>query len=786
MAEEQNGNIQEIENEEFDTKGLLLDYLSNWKWFVLGVVGCVALGYFYIQSVIPTYRLESSIFLNESSTNSEAMTIDKVNPLLSFKNDLDETELEIIRSSNNLVKVVDSLGLSYAYYREGTLRDTPLYHNNAIVASLDSASLQQLKAPIYIEISNASDGKFDIDVETRFNNNKETRHLDNVALPCDIELSHATLTLRRSLAIPELEGTEKIIIRSPRNVAKQIAQNLVVNFVKKSDKVIHVSYTTDVIARGVDIINAILDVYNRGIIEDRNRAAVQTEAFILDRLVNISDELRDVENRLQAYRQAHNITELQTQSNLNLTLQSNYQSQLADAEADMAVLNDIERIVSTTGTYELLPSAVQDPSIVNSIEQYNLRVTQLHRALEGSTTNSPIVLSMQDDINRQKVRIMQTIVAAKRNLNSRIANIQRLEDQSSGQLASTPTVDKGLQEIFREQQVKVNIYTFLLQRREEIALQKSMTTNSARLIDDPTGEQPVAPRKMLILVGAFILGLIIPGIIIYLRRSLFPRFSDQEELERATKIPVLGEISIADKSSSNDQIVVGENVSTPIAELFRLLRNNISFATHNNTGCQVILLTSSVSGEGKTFVATNLALTYAIAGKKVLVIGADIRRPVLAKRFGLDNRRGLTTYLSGQEKDVDSLLVKSDICPNLYILPAGPVPPNPNELLMSNNMEHIIELLRQKFDYVIIDTAPIGIISDSFLIVRYSDLQLFVTRANYSSRHSLSTLHSAVRSHKLPNAYIVLNAVNMKGTAYSYRHYGTHTGNYSYGYKSHK
>ena len=232
--------------------------------------------------------------------------------------------------------------------------------------------------------------------------------------------------------------------------------------------------------------------------------------------------------------------------------------------------------------------------------------------------------------------------------------------------------------------------------------------------------------------------------------------------------------------------MVGENVSTPIAELFRLLRNNISFATHNNTGCQVILLTSSVSGEGKTFVATNLALTYAIAGKKVLVIGADIRRPVLAKRFGLDNRRGLTTYLSGQEKDVDSLLVKSDICPNLYILPAGPVPPNPNELLMSNNMEHIIELLRQKFDYVFIDTAPIGIISDSFLIVRYSDLQLFVTRANYSSRHSLSTLHSAVRSHKLPNAYIVLNAVNMKGTAYSYRHYGTHTGNYSYGYKSHK
>ncbi|MCM1440709.1 MAG: polysaccharide biosynthesis tyrosine autokinase, partial [Roseburia sp.] len=391
------------------------------------------------------------------------------------------------------------------------------------------------------------------------------------------------------------------------------------------------------------------------------------------------------------------------------------------------------------------------------------------------------VVSMQDELNRQKVRIMQTIVSAKRNLNARMANIRELENQSLGQLASTPTIDKGLQEIFREQTVKVNIYTFLLQRREEIALQKTLATNTARLIDDPIADAPVSPKKMLILAASFLLGLLIPGLIIFVRRSLFPVFSDQEELERMTNVPVLGEICSYDRGT-HDDMVVGENVSTPIAELFRLLRNNINFINRDKP-VKVILVTSAISGEGKTFIATNLALTYALAGKKVLVIGADVRRPVLARRFGLDNQRGLTTYLSGQEHNLDRLIVPSQLNPNLFILPAGPVPPNPNELLMSPNMDKLMETLRAQYDYVIIDSAPIGVISDSFLIVHQSDVQLFVTRANYSSRGSLKTLHNAVNLKKLTNVYVVVNGVNIRSGSYLYRRYGAYsTSRKSYGY----
>ncbi len=772
-------------NENFDTARLLLDYLNHWKWFLLSTVIFIGLGILYISTVIPVYKVESAIYLrgggDENTSPLSSLTLDSSDPLVAMKNYIDETEIEIMKSRNNLVKIVDSLNLCYTYYRKGTLRNHPLYQNNALIATLDSASLRTLQAPITLNVKVNSDGTYDIDAKTTFNKVKESKEFENVSLPFTVELSNGSVVVERNPVIAEMEGTEIVVIQSPRAMAKIISANLSIEFAKKSKKIISVACTSDVIARGVDIINALLDFYNRDIIEDKNRSAIQTEAFILDRLAMMNNELRDVENRLQAYRQAHNVTDLQAQSMQNLNLQSDYQTQLAEAEANMTVLNEMERLVSSAGSFELLPSAIQDPTIVSAINQYNNRVNVLNRSLDGSTQDSPIVASIQEDLSRQKVRILQTIVAAKRNLSNRMANIRALENQSVSELAVTPSVDKGLQEIFREQQVKVNIYTFLLQRREEIALQKTLATNSARLIDDPIGEVPVAPKKFLILLLALIVGLGIPALWIFVRRYLFPRYSDVEELKRYTNVPVLGEICTV-KDSTHDDIVVGENVATPEAELFRLLRNNLSFTSHADMN-KVILITSAVPGEGKTFIATNLAMTYALAGKKTIVIGADIRRPVLAKRFGLDNQRGLTTFLSGQEHNVDRLIVQSSLNPNLYILPAGPIPPNPNELMMSPNMDEFITQIRKEYDYVIIDSAPVGLISDTFLITRHTDLQLFVTRADYSTRTNLKLLHESIASKKLLHAYIVLNGVNTASGSYTYRRYGSYKSKrYGYGY----
>lgn len=781
---ENKGPVEDV----MDTTGLLLDYLANWKWFVLSVVLCAIGAYFYIATIVPTYQVNASIYLNNESTQSkEAFALNPENPLLNMKNFIDETELEILKSRNNVIKIVDSLRMAYSYWRVGNLRDIPMYNDRAIDAEMDSIALNDLENPITITVSNSSkEGKYDIEATTVFNEIEENKKLDAVDLPCTVDLTCGSVTISRVEQVPELEGTQKVIVRNPRSVAQKLSNSLNIEFAEKAPTIVRISYNTPIPREGTDVINTLVDFYNRQIIADKNASALQTEAFILDRLVMINDELRDVEQRLQDYRQAHNISDLQQQVSTNLATTKSTQNQLAEIEAEASIINDIENTIRKANNYDPLPAVTTNTTLNQVIVKYNQKISRLTRMLETSTPDNPLVRTLQEELTRDKADILQSVASVKRGIQARRRNVAAIEGQSQSQLSALPPVDKGLQEIFREQQVKVNIYTFLLQKREEIALQKTLATPTARLIDDPSSTGPVSPRRMVIYFLALILGLAIPAAIIFLKRFFFPIYKDQEELQRLTNVPIIGEIS-TDTSKDDKAIVVGPNVSTPIAELFRLLRNNIGF-TKNGANKKVILVTSSISGEGKTFVATNLALTYALTGKKVVVVGMDIRRPVLAHKFGLNNQQGVTTFLSGQVADINSLLHKSDLSDNLYILPAGPVPPNPNELLLSDNMGRMMEQLRDDFDYVILDSAPIGVISDSFLIIPYSDIQLYVTRASYSTKSCLKVLHQAIRDNRLSDPYIVLNGVDINSGSYSYRKYGHYyrgsNSTYGYGYAS--
>lgn len=790
MTDDSNKMAERLPSEEvIDTTGLILDCLSNWKWFVISIIALLVGAYFYIATIVPIYTVNASIYLNDNNSQvQDALSFNTENPLINMKNYIDETELEILKSRNNVIEIVDSLKMSYSYWRVGNLRDIPLYNNHAIQVVMDSLSLNELTDNITLTVKNVDleAGTYDVDAKTTFENVDEHKEFNNVTLPLDIDLSVGHLVVSRVPQVSELEGTEKIIVRNPRKVAASLSSALNIAFAEKSQTIVRIAVSTPLPREGVDVINTLIDFYNRQIIEDKNRSAMQTEAFILERLVNINDELRDVEQRLQEYRQAHNIANLDQQVATNINTTQTSKSQLAELDAQLSVINEIDNTIRRANNYELLPVITTDNSLNQIIVRYNAKVARLNRLLETSTPDNPLVKTLQEDITRDKADIIQNVASVKRALQARRNNIVNIENQSQGQLASLPPIDKGLQEIFREQQVKVNIYTFLLQKREEIAIQKTLATATARLIDDPTPEGPVAPRKVLIYFFAFLLGMIIPIAIIFLKRFFFPVYKDQEELQRLTNVPVIGEISTNPAKDNND-IVVGVNISTPVAELFRLLRNNIGF-TKNGAQKKVILVTSSISGEGKTFVATNLALTYALTGKKVVVVGLDIRRPVLAHKFGLNNHQGVTTFLSGQSNDIKSLIVKSDLSENLYILPAGPVPPNPNELMLSENMTRMINQLRDDFDYVILDTAPLGVISDTFLIVPHSDIQLYISRASYSTKSCLKVLHQAVRDNRLSDPYIVLNGVDINAGSYSYRKYGHYfhgeSGTYGYGYAS--
>ena len=758
----------------FDLMGLLLDYLSKWKWFALSLVLCAAIGYVVISTIVPVYEVSASVYLNDNDMQGNGNALIFSGDMLTGKDYLDETQIEILKSRNNLIKIVDSLDLAYSYYKVGALKDEPIYGTNAVVARLDSVSLRGLSSPIEI-IASKKNSTYTFDIETNYRGEVERKIVKADSLPVKVELSHGSLELLPSMATSRLDGKLKIKVSNPNKVAARLSANLGIGFARNSSTILIIDYQTPVVEEGADIINTLINIYNQDIIADKNRSALQAEKFIVERLALIHGELQDVEREVEDYRREKRITDISAETGMYLSQTSETDAEIAQVDMKQQLVGDVEKIVNNQDDYAPIPQVIDDAALNSMIEAYNKKLAQRAALLDGSTEDNPIVQNMQEDLARAKNEIYRGIENVKHGLSIQKRNLTNRDRRIEGRISNIPTYERELTGIFREQRIKDNIYNFLLEKREEIALQKTLATPTARLIDDPLGSGPVSPDRMMFIQIVLCCGLLIPAGLIFVRRLIFPIFKDKDELERATNVPILGEIG---HNSGKEAFVLGENVTTPISEMFRLVRNNVQFMT-SGSGSKVLLVTSSISGEGKTFVAANLALSFALTGKKTLVIGADIRRPVLARNLSVDNNRGLTTYLSGQETDVDSLIVPSGRSENLYVLPAGPVPPNPNELLLGGNFGGLIEKVKQDYDYVVVDTAPIGVVSDTFLISQFADVQLFVLRADYSTRRSLKIVHQAISSGRLKSCALVLNGVNVNVSSYSYRKYGRY-GRYDY------
>lgn len=768
--------------ESFDLTGLLLDYLNNWKFFVLSLIICLGGAFFYIRTVIPTFRVTATVVLDDDNmTQSNAFALTQNNPLFNMKDMFDETELEILKSRNSVMKVIDTLKLSYAYYNVGALRDEPLYRNNPLQVRMDSASVNALDAPVVLKIDQAGDNAYNVSVKSKSKLYGFEKAAKVQSLPGVIETPVGNITLSATDVLGEEPFVaQRIVINNPLDVAKAISENLTVQFKEKASTIVNFEYVTPLPDLGDDILNMLIYFYNRQIIEDKNLAAIQTEAFIQARLRDVQDELKTVEENLKEYRERHNIVSVDAQVNLSLSTRDKNEidiSEIASQDNIAKQLIDEVNNLQISGALPMIsyiPMISPSPEINNEIAMFNSKVDQYNRQRSDMTEESELIKNYITLLNEQRAQVARSLQALRQTLSDKRRSMANIQNRSTSQLAQQPQVDKGLQEIFRDQSVKDNIYTFLLQKREEIAIQKTMATPTAKFIDDPSVLNQVAPKSLIIYFLGLVLGLLIPGVWIYLRRLLFPKFKDKEDLSRLTNVPIIGEISIGNVTDTD--VVIGENVSTSVAELFRLLRNNINFARTGGQK-QVILLTSAISGEGKTFVALNLAMTYALMKKKVVVVGFDIRRPVLAHKLNLSNRVGVTSYLSDQIDDINEIIFQTDLNPYLSVIPAGPVPPNPNELLLSDRMNELFKQLREKFDYVIVDTAPIGLVSDSFLIFPHSDIQLFVTRASYSTPKGIRVLHEAIKSGHIEKGYLVLNGVDNRSRTYKYKNYGAY---YSY------
>ena len=574
-------------------------------------------------------------------------------------------------------------------------------------------------------------------------------------------------------------------------VAKGYCNSLSIAPTSKTTSVAVISLKNSSLQRGQDFINQLLEMYNRNTNNDKNEIAQKTAEFIDERIGIISKELGSTEANLESFKRDAGITDLTSEAQIALAGNAEYEKKSVENRTQISLVNDLCKYLRGN-EYEVLPSNVglQDAALIGAIERYNEMLIERKRLLRTSTENNPTIVNLDTSIRAMKANVQATLEGTLQGLMITKESLDREASRYSRRISNAPGQERAYVSIARQQEIKAGLYLMLLQKREENAIALAATANNAKIIDEAIADDiPVSPKRSMIYMIALILGVGIPVGIIYLIELTKFKIEGRADVEKLTSVPVVGDIPLTDeKNDKNGSIAVFENKNNLMSETFRNIRTNLQFMLDNDQ--KVILVTSTVSGEGKSFVSSNLAISLSLLGKKVVIVGLDIRKPGLNKVFQLSNKeKGITQYLSNPETDLMELVQPSDVNKNLFILPGGTVPPNPTELLARNGLDRAIETLKKNFDYVILDTAPIGMVTDTLLIGRIADLSVYVCRADYTHKAEYTLINELSFEKKLPNLCTVINGVDLKkrkyGYYYGYGKYGKHYGygkRYGYGY----
>ena len=574
-------------------------------------------------------------------------------------------------------------------------------------------------------------------------------------------------------------------------VAKGYCSSLSIAPTSKTTSVAVISLKNSSLQCGQDFINQLLEMYNRNTNNDKNEIAQKTAEFIDERISIISKELGSTEADLETFKRDAGITDLTSEAQIALAGNAEYEKKSVENRTQISLVNDLRKYLKGN-EYEVLPSNVglQDAALIGAIERYNEMLVERKRLLRTSTENNPTIVNLDTSIRAMKANVQATLEGTLQGLMITKSNLDREASRYSRRISNAPGQERAYVSIARQQEIKAGLYLMLLQKREENAIALAATANNAKIIDEAIADDtPVSPKRSMIYLIALVLGVGIPVGIIYLIELTKFKIEGRADVEKLTSVPIIGDIPLTDeKNDKNGSIAVFENKNNLMSETFRNIRTNLQFMLDNDQ--KVILVTSTVSGEGKSFVSANLAISLSLLGKKVVIVGLDIRKPGLNKVFHLSNKeKGITQYLSNPETDLMELVQPSDVNKNLFVLPGGAVPPNPTELLARNGLDKAIEILKQNFDYVIMDTAPIGMVTDTLLVGRVADLSVYVCRADYTHKAEYTLINELAIEKKLSKLCTVINGVDLKkrkyGYYYGYGKYGKYYGygkRYGYGY----
>ena len=788
MKEEilQNTNTVKEEDSSFNLMDILRMGLANWYWFVLSVIICLGGAVIYLKSTPKIYMRMASVLIKDEKRGgmaSEASAFEDLN-LMSFKSNVDN-ELFVFKARRLMDEVARRLQLDVSYKVNSGLVRQEMYTSSPIILRFPESSENQTFSLVVTPVSDKQVLLSDF-VMGAVSESKQMK----------VQLNDTVMTpVGRVVAVPSLHYSKEsfgIPVYVGKNnlqaVSLAYTNRLQVALASKSATIINLSLNDVSPRRAEDVVNTLIDVYNEDAINDKNQVEINTANFINDRLIIIEKELGGVDSEIENYKKENRLTDITSETGVYLQTSTQYQQTGLDLENQLTLTRYIrEYLTDPAKSIELIPTntGIGNMDIESEISKYNDLLLKRNKLRANSSNSNPVVMDMNNSLDAMRQTIIRTVDNQLTALNIKIRNVREQEAQTSRRIAAVPTQQKYVLSVERQQKIKEELYLYLLNKREENALSQSITESNLRVVDAAMGSNvPVAPKTMVILMGALGLGLAIPAGVLFLIITLDTKVRDRKEIEDNLTAPFLGEIPYREreKGEKSSELVVRENGRDAVSEAFRIVRTNMEFMRVNIDNSQVVIFTSLNVSAGKTFISSNLAVSLAMAGKKVILVDLDIRKGTLSSHIRSSDM-GVTNYLSGKMDDVETIVRDSGLHPNLDIICNGPIPPNPAELLLSKRLDKMVDELRKRYDYVLLDNVPSNMIADAVIVNRVVDLTIYVIRAGSMDRRQLPEVEKLYRQKKFKNMAILLNGVKYKHSRYGYYKYGYYGSyGYSYGY----
>lgn len=779
------------EESSFDIRDIVFKLMLYWPWFLISVIICLCTGYIYLRYKAPIYETSGSVLIEEQNKRNNRAANAAIDMsalgMFSMTSNFDN-EIVVLSSRTLIKKVVTDLGLYTSVAKKRSWGyNVPLYNDSPINISIHPDSAENMLGSIKLDMHLTANGKLNVVAEyaTDEKGHTDKKSFSFDSLPANIAVPTATFSITPTQNVIETDVDLIGYIIPPSKATLSYSANLSVSSTSKTTTIAQLSIKDSNRQRAKDFLNKLVELYNRDANNEKNEVARKTAEFIDERIQIINTELSSAEKDLARFKQQAGLTNLSSDVQLALTENAKYDQQRVENATQISLVKYLQDYINNPSNIdEVIPAHVglQDANLTNVINQYNTELIETKRLAQSTSEANPVMRQQREKVSILRESVRTTIASVLKGLTITGKDINNQSAIMRSRITNAPTQETEFLSKSRQQEIKAALYVMLLQKREENAITLAATANNGRIIEEPTASiNPVAPRKMMIMLVAFVLGFAIPFAIIYLIDFLKYKIENRNDVESITNVPVIAELPKSDTSNGN--IVVHENCNEIMEEVFRGLRTNLLFTLKPEQ--KVILFSSTQPGEGKSFIAGNTAVSMAFLGKKVVVVGMDIRKPGLNKVFAMSRRAdGITSYLSDPEHvNLMDLVQPSDISPNLFILPGGAVPPNPTELVSRPVLEDAINQLKEHFDYVILDTAPIAMVTDTSIIARVADACVYVCRADVTPKAGFSYVNVLRDEKKFDSLSVVINGIDMSKRKNSYGYgYGKRYG-YGYGKK---